>query len=148
MLSALGIVFSIRGIISMFLGLCMGIVFGAIPGLTSTLALSLLVPVTFGMNPAYAMLVMCGSYCGAEYGGSISAILINTPGTAAAAATAIDGFEMTKKGRAHEALTEAAIASFWGGIASTVALLFFAPVLAKWAFDFGAQEKFLMAIFC
>ena len=61
MLGALGIVFSIRGIISMFLGLCMGIVFGAIPGLTSTLALSLLVPVTFGMNPAYAMLVLSAS---------------------------------------------------------------------------------------
>ena len=147
MLGALGIVFSIRGIISMFLGLCMGIVFGAIPGLTSTLALSLLVPVTFGMNPAYAMLVMCGSYCGAEYGGSISAILLGIPGTPAAAATVLDGAPLAKKGKAWNALRMSVWASTIGGLFSAIVLIFFGPLLAKFALRFGPPEFFAIGLF-
>lgn len=128
-------------------GTVVGIVIGALPGFTATMGIAVLIPLTYTWTPSTALIFLGAIYCGSMYGGSISAILINTPGTAAAAATAIDGYAMTKNGRAHEALTEAATASFWGGIISTVVLLFFAPVLAKWAFDFGAQEKFLMAIF-
>ena len=81
------------------------------------------------------------------FGGSISAILINTPGTSAAAATAMDGYAMTAKGKSHAALVEASVASFWGGIVSVLALIFLAPPLAKFAFQFGPQEKFMMALF-
>ena len=129
------------------LGTVVGIIVGALPGFTATMGIAILIPLTYTWNASTALIFLGAIYCGSMYGGSISAILINTPGTAAAAATAMDGYAMTKHGRAHEALTEAAVASFWGGQASTVALLFFAPVMAKWAFNFGAQEKFLMAAF-
>ena len=128
-------------------GTVLGITIGALPGFTATMGIAVLIPVTYTWNASTALIFLGAIYCGSMFGGSISSILINTPGTAAAAATAIDGFAMTGKGRAHEALTEAAVASFWGGIVSTIALLFFAPALAQWAFDFGAQEKFLMAVF-
>ena len=125
----------------------MGIIVGALPGFTATMGIAILIPLTYTWNASTALIFLGAIYCGSMYGGSISAILINTPGTAAAAATAMDGYAMTRHGRPHEALTEAAVASFWGGQASTIALLFFAPVMAKWAFNFGAQEKFLMAAF-
>lgn len=129
------------------LGTIVGIVVGALPGFTATMGIAILIPLTYTWDATVALIFLGAIYCGSMFGGSISAILINTPGTAAAAATAMDGYAMTKHGRAHEALTEAAVASFWGGQASTVALLFFAPVMARWAFSFGAQEKFLMAAF-
>ena len=128
-------------------GTVVGIIVGALPGFTATMGIAILIPLTYTWNASTALIFLGAIYCGSMYGGSISAILINTPGTAAAAATAMDGYAMTRHGRPHEALTEAAVASFWGGQASTVALLFFAPVMAKWAFNFGAQEKFLMAAF-
>lgn len=129
------------------LGTIVGIIVGALPGFTATMGIAVLIPLTYTWDPAAALIFLGAIYCGSMYGGSISAILINTPGTAAATATALDGYAMTKLGKPHEALTEAAVASFWGGQASTIALLFFAPVMAKWAFSFGAQEKFLMAAF-
>ena len=128
-------------------GTVVGIIVGALPGFTATMGIAILIPLTYTWNASTALIFLGAIYCGSMYGGSISAILINTPGTAAAAATAMDGYAMTRHGRPHEALTEAAVASFWGGQASTIALLFFAPVMAKWAFNFGAQEKFLMAAF-
>lgn len=147
MLEALIIIFSFKGILSIFLGLCMGIVFGAIPGLTSTLALSLLVPVTFGMDPALAMLIMCGSYCGAEYGGSISAILLGIPGTPAAAATVLDGAPLAKKGKAWNALRMSAWSSSIGGIFSAVVLILLGPQLARFALKFGPPEFFAIGLF-
>ena len=129
------------------LGTVVGIIVGALPGFTATMGIAILIPLTYSWHASTALIFLGAIYCGSMFGGSISAILINTPGTAAAAATAMDGYAMTKHGEAHGALTEAAVASFWGGQASTIALLFFAPVMARWAFDFGAQEKFLMAAF-
>lgn len=139
--------FAPSNLLVILLGTIVGIVVGALPGFTATMGIAILIPLTYTWNASTALIFLGAIYCGSMYGGSISAILINTPGTAAAAATAMDGYAMTKHGRAHEALTEAAVASFWGGQASTIALLFFAPVMAKWAFNFGAQEKFLMAAF-
>ena len=122
------------------LGTIVGIIVGALPGFTATMGIAILIPLTYTWDATTALIFLGAIYCGSMFGGSISAILINTPGTAAAAATAMDGYAMTKHGRAHAA-------SFWGGQASTIALLFFAPAMAKWAFNFGAQEKFLMAAF-
>lgn len=139
--------FSPINLLFALMGTVVGITVGALPGFTPTMGIAVLIPITYSMDPTTALVFLGAIYCGSMYGGSISAILINTPGTAAAAATAMDGYAMTRHGRPHEALTEAAVASFWGGQASTIALLFFAPVMAKWAFNFGAQEKFLMAAF-
>ncbi len=128
-------------------GVVIGITVGALPGFTPTMGIAILLPMTYTMDAASALILLGAIYCGAMYGGSITAVLINTPGTSAAAATAMDGYKMTLDGRAHEALTESAVASFWGGTVSVFALIFLAPPLAKIAFTFGPQEKFMMAMF-
>lgn len=91
--------------------------------------------------------MLAGVYCGATYGGSISAVLINTPGTPANAATALDGHAMTKMGQGKEALTESIVASFWGGLISAFALLLIAPALARFSLRFGPQENALLGVF-
>ena len=103
-------------IIAIVLGVFFGITIGAIPGLTSTMGVALFIPVTFSMSPATGLLFLASIYCGSTYGGSISAILIQTPGTPAAIFTAIDGYELTKQGKAGQALGMAIFASFIGGI--------------------------------
>ncbi|HPK07095.1 MAG TPA: tripartite tricarboxylate transporter permease, partial [Aminivibrio sp.] len=127
-------------------GTVVGIIVGAMPGLTATMAVALLIPVTFGMQPLVGLALMGGVYSGGMYGGAISSILLSTPGTPAAAATAFDGYPMTKQGKGGTALTVATWASFWGGIFSTVALLLMAPALAKFSLRFGPPEYFVLAI--
>ena len=100
------------------LGLAIGIVVGAIPGLTSDLGIILCIPLTYGMEPTMAILMLLAIYCGGTYGGSITAILINTPGTSANAATLFDGYPMTTKGQAFKALQMALFASTIGGLIS------------------------------
>ena len=99
------------------------------------------------MSPAVALTFLAACYCGTQYGGSITAILLNTPGTPAAVATTIEGYQMTLKGRGGEALNEAAVASFWGGMVSALAFIFLAPVLADFSIKFGSIENFLIALF-
>ena len=129
------------------LGTVLGIVFGALPGLSGTMGIAILLPITYGLQPTAALLLMVSIFCGSLYGGSISAILLSTPGTPAAAATIFDGYPMTKQGRASEALMEAAVSSFWGGIVSLVALFTMAPAIAKFSLRFGPIENFMIAIF-
>lgn len=133
-------------ILSIIIGTASGIVIGAIPGLTATMAVALLIPVTFGMDPVVGLALMGGVYSGGMYGGAISSILLSTPGTPAAAATAFDGYPMTRKGLGGQAITVATVASFWGGVISTFALLMVAPILAKFALRFGPPEYFLLAV--
>ena len=128
-------------------GTVLGIIVGALPGFTPTMGIAVLIPVTYTIDPTTALVFLGAIYCGSMFGGSISAILINTPGTSAAAATAMDGYAMTLKGKPHQALVESAVSSFWGGILSVFALIFMAPPLAKFAFQFGLQERFMMAMF-
>lgn len=123
-----------------------GILIGAIPGLTATMAVALLIPVTFGMDPIMGLALLGGVYSGGMYGGAISSILLSTPGTPAAAATAFDGYPLTRQGKGGMALAVATVASFWGGIISTFALLLIAPLLASVALRFGPPEYFLLAI--
>lgn len=127
-------------------GTIVGIIVGAMPGLTATMAVALLIPVTFGMQPLVGLALMGGVYCGGMYGGAISSILLSTPGTPAAAATAFDGYPMTKQGKGGTAITVATWASFWGGIFSTVALLLMAPALAHFSLRFGPPEYFVLAV--
>ena len=129
------------------LGLAVGIIVGAIPGLTSDLGIILCIPFTYGMDPTMAILMLLAIYCGGTYGGSITAILINTPGTSANAATLFDGYPMTVKGKAFKALQMALFASTIGGLISAFALLFLAPLIAKITLLFGPAEYFALAVF-
>lgn len=147
LLNYIVVAFAPENLLFALAGTVIGITVGALPGFTPTMGIAILIPVTYTMDTASALLFLGAIYCGAMFGGSISAILINTPGTSAAAATAMDGYALTLKGRSHEALVEAAVASFWGGILSVIALIFMAPPLARLAFQFGPQERFMMAMF-
>ncbi len=130
-----------------FAGTIFGVVIGALPGLTSTMGVALLVPVTFGMSPALGLALLGAIYCSSTYSGAISAILINIPGTPANCCTILDGYPMTQKGESSRAIALATIASAVGGFISIFALLFMAPPLAEFALKFGAQEYFLLALF-
>src|SRR5574344_121140 len=134
-------------ILAMLLSVTIGIIIGALPGLSAAMGVALVIPITFGMPASTALIVLAGIYCGAIFGGSISAILIHTPGTPASAATAIDGYQLTLQGKAGKALGTAVIASFWGGLRSGISLYFFSPTLAKLAMAFGSPEYFWLSIF-
>ncbi|MFQ3355933.1 MAG: putative tricarboxylic transport membrane protein [Paracoccaceae bacterium] len=123
-----------------------GVLIGAIPGVGPPVAIAILLPATFSMDPIVGLTVLLGVYGSSMYGGSIPAILINTPGTAVNALTTYDGFPMTSRGEARRALSLAYSSSFFGGIFSIICLIFFAPVLAKIAPLFGSREIFLAAL--
>ncbi len=142
----LAIVFAPAALLTIFIGAFAGVAIGGMPGLTATMAVGLLVPFTYTMDPAMGLMLLGGIYAGAMYGGSIPAILLNTPGTPAAVATAIEGYPMSKAGRAGLALKTSVIASFTGGTFSVFILLLFAPFLARQALAFGPAETFLLAL--
>ena len=146
LISALSNVFNPITLAAIIAGVTMGIVIGALPGLSATMGVALLLPVTFGMDPGVGLPMLVAIYCGAMYGGSISAILIHTPGTPAAAATCLDGYPMAQKGEAGKAIGFSLVASFCGGIFSAFALLFIAPALSKVSLLFGPAEYFTLAI--
>lgn len=146
-LAALGQLLNISNFLFMNLGICIGIIFGAIPGLNGNLAITVLLPFTFKLGTIPALLMLTGIFFGANFGGSISAVLINTPGTNAAAATLIDGYPLCEKGKPRRALMMALVASTVGGLISALCLLFFAPQISKIAIKFGSPEYFSLAIF-
>lgn len=146
-LEALQAAFSPMVLLYMILGVGAGICIGALPGLTATMGVALLLPLTFGMDAEQGILMLLGIYVGAIYGGSISAVLLHTPGTPASAATAIDGYEFSKRGEPGRALGIATLASYVGGIVSCICLLLISPQLAKLALKFSSAEFFLLAVF-
>lgn len=146
-LQALSNLLTIENFIMMNIGMFVGIIFGAIPGLNGNLAITVLLPFTFMLEPVPALLLLTSIFFGSNFGGSISAILINTPGTNAAAATLLDGYPMCRKGYPGKALGTALAASTVGGLISACWLLFFAPQIGKMAMNFGAPEYFALAIF-
>ncbi len=121
-----------------------GIILGAIPGLNGPVGISILLPITFGMEPTNGLLMLGGIYMGSTFGGAISAILLNSPGTGEASCTALDGYPMTRQGRGLEALYYSIFSSFIGGLFGVVALLFFTPLLAAFALKFGPPEIFML----
>jgi putative tricarboxylic transport membrane protein len=131
----------------MAFGAAFGIFMGAVPGLTGTLGVALLLPFTFGLEPTRALLMLGSVYCGSEYGGSIPAILINTPGTAAAMCTTFDGYKMAQKGMAQEALNTALIISVLGGFFGVFSLIFLTIPLAHLSMKFGPPEQFWLCVF-
>ncbi len=126
--------------LSSFLGVLIGIVFGALPGLTATMTIAVFIPFTFGLSPAIAFAFLLGLYSGSVYGGSISAILINIPGTPSAIATSLDGYPLSQMGRAGEAIGISTISSTLGGFFSVIVLMFAAPAIASVALKFSAEE--------
>lgn len=134
-------------LLAMFAATVVGVTIGCLPGLSAAMGVALLLPVTFGMDPATGLIVLGGIYCGAIFGGSISAILIHTPGTPASAATAIEGYQLTLRGQAAKALTVACFASFCGGLLSCLSLYFFSPILAQLAMKFKSPEYFWLSLF-
>ncbi|WP_372884900.1 tripartite tricarboxylate transporter permease [Shimia sp.] len=123
-----------------------GVLIGAIPGVGPAVAIAILLPTTFSMDPIVGLTVLLGIYGSSMYGGAIPAILINTPGTAVNALTTYDGYPMTQRCEARRALSLAYSASFFGGVFSVVCLILFAPVLARIAPMFGSREIFLAAL--
>ena len=131
----------------MFLGVSWGILAGALPGFGATLAMALLIPFTFGVEPNIALPMLAAVYAGAIYGGGVTAIMVGIPGTSSAAATVADGFAMTRKGESQKALTTSIISSTIGGVFGGLVLILFAPLLAKITIMFGPAEYFVLAIF-
>lgn len=129
------------------IGVLLGIFFGALPGLTSTMGVALLIPLTFTLDPIVALSAILGLYVSGVYAGSLTATLIGTPGTAAAAATLLEGPQMRDKGETRKALSMTTIASFIGGLFSCIVLILVAPQLAKVALSFGPPEYFALGFF-
>lgn len=133
-------------LLTVFIGAIAGLVIGALPGLSAVSGVALMLPFTFGMDPAQGVIMLASVYMSAEYGGSISAILLNTPGTSGAACTTIDGTPMTKRGEAQEALYLSLLASAFGGLVGALALLFLTGPLAKASLLLGPGDIFWVAI--
>ena len=146
-LLAASAVFSWHAMLMIFLGTLAGVIIGALPGLTVNMGIALLMPLTFTFQGMTGILMLLGVYCGAIYGGSITAILINTPGTPASAATLLDGYPMALKGEAGRALGLSTMSSLVGGVFGAICLVIFSPLLAKVAVGLSAPEYFSLAVF-
>ena len=147
MLAILQDIFTVNNLLMMNVGVAVGIMIGAMPGLSVAFAVTVLMTMTFHMESLPAMYLMLGAYCGGLYGGSITATLINTPGTANAVCTALEGYPLARKGRAGDALRCALVASTIGGLFSCLLLMFFAPQLAKFILKIGSPEYFALCTF-
>jgi putative tricarboxylic transport membrane protein len=126
----------------MIVGVLLGIVVGVLPGLGGPNGVAILLPLTFGMDPTSAIILLSSIYWGALFGGAITSILFNIPGEAWSVATTFDGYPMAVEGRAAEALTAAFTASFIGALAGVLLITFVAPLVAKFALRFGPAEFF------
>lgn len=131
----------------LMIGVLAGIAVGAIPGLSTTMSIALLLPFTFVLDPINGMALLLGIYSSSVYSGSIPAVLLRMPGTPAAAATLIDGYPLTQQGKSGKALAVSLVASVIGGLFGGVLLLFFAPTFAQYALAFGPAEFFMLAVF-
>jgi len=128
------------------IGVLLGTFIGVLPGIGPAMAVALLLPVTYGLDPVAAMIMFAGIYYGGMFGGSTTSILLNTPGESASVVTAIEGNQMAKRGRGSQALAAAAIGHFVGAMIGTTALVLLAPVIASLAVDLGAPDYFAVMI--
>ena len=129
-----------------FIGVLLGTLVGVLPGIGPTATIAMLLPITFTFSPVTSLIMLSGIYYGAQYGGSTTAILINLPGESSSAVTAIDGYQMARKGRAGQALATAALGSFFAGCVATLLLAIAAPPLASVAIQFGSPEYFALIV--
>jgi len=140
-------IFTIQNMVYMIIAIVLGIMAGALPGFTATMAVALMVPFTFTMTPVSGLITIGALYCATIFGGSFSAILLNTPGTPSSIGTCFDGYPMARKGKGMEAIYTATVSSGVGGILGTFGLVLFAVPLARAALKFGPPEFFWVAIF-
>lgn len=145
--AAIGAFASLEVLLALAIGVIGGMAIGIIPGLGPSVGIALLIPVSFSMSATAALVMMTSMYTTGVYGGSITAVLCHTPGTAASAATTMDGYELTKQGRGMEAISIVTIASVAGGVIGAICLILFAPMLGKISLMFSAMEYFLVACF-
>ena len=146
-LLGLSVMMTPTSLFAVFVGVTGGVIIGSLPGLTSTMGVALLIPLTFSMPPEAGLAMLGGIYLASTYSGSISAILLNIPGTPAAVATLLDGHPMSKRGESTRALSLATFGSSIGGVLSIIMLFLMAPPLAEFSLKFGAPEYFLLAVF-
>jgi putative tricarboxylic transport membrane protein len=130
-----------------FVGTLLGTIIGILPGIGATAGIALLLPLTFGLDPVSALIMLCGIYYGSSYGGTAASVLINTPGDGTSVITVFDGYPMARNGRAGAALAVAAVGSFVAGTMSVVALTLLAVPLSSVALKFGPAENFMLMIF-
>lgn len=147
LLSALSVTLQPDAILAVVIGTFIGLLFGSIPGLTFTVALALVLPVTFSLDTAPAIGLLLGTYIGGMTGGSVSAILLGIPGTPSAAATVIDGYQLTRNGKASLALGTAVIVSTFGGLVSLLVMIVSVDFVARLALRFGPAEIFALVLF-
>jgi putative tricarboxylic transport membrane protein len=147
MLEGFSSILQLQSLMLVFLGVTGGILVGSLPGLTATMGVALLVPFTFNLPIHQGVAMLLGIFSGAIYGGSISAILIRTPGTPAAAATLLDGYPLSQRGEAGRALSMSVFSSFIGGFSGALIMTFLSPQIAKFALKFSAPEYFALAMF-
>ncbi|WP_062217612.1 tripartite tricarboxylate transporter permease [Aureimonas sp. D3] len=138
--------FTVTNIFWCFIGVLLGTLVGVLPGIGPTATIAMLLPITFTFSPVTALIMLSGIYYGAQYGGSTTAILINLPGESSSAVTAIDGYQMARKGHAGKALATAALGSFFAGSVATLLLAVAAPPLSRVALQFGAPEYFALIV--
>ncbi|HEY9215054.1 MAG TPA: tripartite tricarboxylate transporter permease [Ancylobacter sp.] len=137
---------SLANLFYCFIGALFGTLIGVLPGLGPVATIAMLLPLTFGLEPVSALIMLAGIYYGAQYGGSTTAILINLPGESTSVVTALDGHQMARQGRAGAALATAALGSFFAGTMATVFIALFAPPLARLALQFGPPEYFALMV--
>ena len=146
LIQAVGYLFTLQSLSYLALGTGIGLLFGAVPGLGGTTALALLIPLTFGMDPDAAIVLVGGIMGGVPFGGSLSAILLNTPGAAPNAATCFDGYPLARQGKAGTAIGAAATASALGGLIGVAFMLAVIPIAKAIVLLFGPPEFFMLAI--
>lgn len=146
LISGFQVSLSPMNLLFVFIGVTLGMLVGILPGLGPSATIALLLPITFTMDAASAIIMLAGVYYGAMYGGTITSVLLRLPGEAASVVTTYDGYQMARQGKAGKALGLAAIGSFVGGLVATLALVTVAPVLARFALSFGAPEFAALAV--
>ncbi|WP_439497479.1 tripartite tricarboxylate transporter permease [Bosea sp. (in: a-proteobacteria)] len=142
-----GVALTPTNLLYAFAGTVLGTIIGVLPGLGPVATISILLPITFSLPPQTAIIMLAGIYYGAQYGGSTTAILVNLPGESSAVVTAIDGYQMARKGKAGLALATAALASFIAGSIATLVIAILAPALAEVALSFGPADYFSLMVF-
>src|ERR1700752_4830081 len=141
-----GVAFTPFNLLMALAGVMVGMLIGALPGVGPPSGVALLLPLTFGMDPTSGIIMLAALYAGTMYGGTITSVLINTPGESASVVTCIDGYQMALQGRAGAALGMAAIGSVAAGTVGVVLLMLPSPLLAKWALSFGPAETFALML--
>ncbi|HQA59834.1 MAG TPA: tripartite tricarboxylate transporter permease [Tepidanaerobacteraceae bacterium] len=143
----LNVLLSGSSMLAILIGTIIGIIVGALPGASATMAIAVMIPITFWFSAEFSLLMLISVYCSGIFGGAITAILLNIPGTPASAATSFDGYPLARSGQGGKAIAVAIWSSFIGGLLSGIALLFAAPALATLALRFGPPESMMVALF-